>query len=202
MMEEKFDCRKSELGKMIGMKTARQRKSGIPLKNLKGENSIPEELNLEWVKTHVHIHLIGKDLRWSITACRNIIILEIRKHWTPKDIKEYVDNISGLPALLLEKWNKIFLIFDVSLMEFAIKDAPRFLQSNWLRVQDREDMSICIVEKKKLSRFLWKQLHRQISKLNRIGLFSDCDAALTWIRSEIINYVGDSSGNEDILHRS
>lgn len=158
-------------------------------KNLKCENAMPEELNLEWVRKHAHIHLIGKDLRWSITACRNIIILKIQKHWTTRHIKEYLDHISGLTSLLLENWNRIFLIFDVILMEFTIKEAQCFLQLNRLRVLDREDMIICIVAKKELIRLLWKRLLSQIGKLNRIRVFSDCDAALTWIRLEMINHV-------------
>jgi len=161
-------------------------------KNLKGGNSIPEELNLKWVKAHAHIRLIAKDLQWSLMAWRNIIILEIQKYWNPNDIKEYMYRISGLPSLLLEKWNKIFLIFDVSLMEFSIKDAPRFLQPSWLTFLDRDDMKVCIVHKKKLNRFLWRQLLWQIKKLNRAKVFSDCDAALTWIRSEIFPYVENS----------
>ena len=77
---------------------------------------IPEKLDYEWIKGHAHIHLIGRDLRWTVTVWRNIIFLRIQKHWTPEIIEEYVNNISGLPSLLFEKWNKIFLIFDVSLM--------------------------------------------------------------------------------------
>jgi hypothetical protein len=158
---------------------------------LRDVTTIPEELNLDWITKHAHIKLAGKDLIWSIIACRNIIILTIRNHWTPKTVKDYMEHISGLPSLLLEKWNDIYLIFDVTLMDFDIKDAPRFLRSNWLKFLDRDDMTTCMVHRKKLSRFLWKQLLWQIGKLNEVKVFPDCDAALTWIRSRTITCVQD-----------
>ena len=148
--------------------------------------SITEKLNLEWVKNHAHIKLAGKDLLWSITACRNIIILEIQKYWSSKDIETYMNTVSGLPYLLLEEWNRIFLLFDVTLMEFDIKDAPRFLQANWLEFLDRDDTTTCIVHGKKLDRFLWRQLLRQIGKTDRVKVFPDCNSALQYIRKEML----------------
>ncbi len=159
---------------------------------LKDVNTIPADLNLEWIRKHAHIKLVGKDLLWSITACRNIIILKIQKHWTPKNIKEYMDHISGLPSLLLKKWNKIFLIFDVTLMEFDIKDAPRFLRLNWLKFLDREDMTTCVVQRKKLNRFLWRRLLRKIGRSEKVKVYPDCDTALNSVRSEMLTYAEDS----------
>ena len=159
--------------------------------NLNSKLVIPAELNLELVKKNAHIKLVGKDQLWSITAYRNIILLKIQNHWTPENIQEYTDNISGLPSLLLEKWSRIFLLFDVTLMEFDIKDAPRFLRSNWLKFLDRDDMTTCIVHRKKMNRFLWRQLLWQIGKLEKVKVFSDCNAALTWIRKETMSYSED-----------
>jgi hypothetical protein len=161
-------------------------KSNEEERSLKDKSSLPEELNFEWVKKHAHIRLVGKDRLWTVKAYRNIIVLKIQKHWSPEDIKEHLLHISGLPSLLLEKWDKVFLVFDVSFMDFAIKDAPRFLELDWLSFLDRDDMITCIVQESKFNRFLWRQLLRRIGKLDRVRLFSKCDRALAWIREEII----------------
>jgi len=161
-------------------------KSDQNARSLWGKSSLPEELNFEWVKKHAHIRLVGKDRLWSIKACRNIIVLKIQNHWGPENIEEHLLHISGLPSLLLEKWDKVFLIFDVTQMEFAIRDAPRFLKTDWLRFLDRDDMITCIVQQNKFNRFLWRQLLRQIGKLNRVRLFPDCDRALAWVRDQMI----------------
>jgi hypothetical protein len=156
------------------------------VKRLEYKSWIPEELKLEWVKKHAHIRLVGKDRLWTIMACRNILVLKIQNHWTPENIQEYINRISGLPSLLLEEWNKIFLLFDVTQMEFVIRDAPHFLKSDWLRFLDRDDMITCVVQQNKFNRFLWRQLLRRIGKLNRVRLFPDYDRALAWIRNEMI----------------
>jgi hypothetical protein len=162
-------------------------KSNDKAKNIEDESSMPKELTIELVNKQAHIRLVGKNQLWTIVAYRNIILLKIQNRWTAENIKEYMKHISGLPSLLLEEWNKIFLVFDVTLMDFAIRDAPRFLKSDWLRFMDRDDMITCVVQKNKFNRFLWRQLLRQIGKLNRVRLFSDCDRALAWIRDEMIN---------------
>jgi hypothetical protein len=168
-------------------------KSDEKVRSLKDKSSLPEELNFKWVKKHAHIRLSGKDRLWTINAYRNIIVLEIQNHWSPEDIKEHLLSITGLPSLLLEKWNKVFLVFVVSFMDFAIRDAPRFLKSDWLSFLDRDDMTTCIVQKSKFNQILWRKLLRRIGKLNRVRLFSECDHALAWIRNEIVKEAGDSN---------
>jgi hypothetical protein len=167
--------------------------SGGGTKSLTSADSIPEAPSLGWVRKHAHIHLVGKDQLWSVTAWRNIIILKIQNRWTPELIEEYLGYISELPSLVLKKWNRVFLVFDVTRMEFPIKDAPRFLKSDWLRFLDRDDMKVCIVQKNKLNRFLWRQLLWQIGKPNDAKVFSDCDAALLWIYDQVKSYAQEST---------
>jgi len=148
--------------------------------------SLPEELNVEWVRKHAHIHLTGKDKLWSIMTCRNIVLLQIRNYWTPENIREYMNHISGLPLLLLEEWKRIFLIFDVTRMNLALRDARKFLKLDWLRFLDWDHMITCVVQQSSFKRFLWRRLLRQIGKLNRVRIFPDCDLALAWIRDDMI----------------
>ena len=169
-------------------------KSKEKAENPDNKTSIPEKLNLKWIGEHAHLHLVGRDRLWIITACQNIILLKIQNHWTPDDVKEHMILTSGLPSLILENWNRIFFIFDVTLMDFAIKDGPRFLKSDWLRFLDRDDIITCVVHKNKFNRFLWRQLLRQIGKLNKVKLFPDCNTALAWIHNEKITQSSDLNG--------
>ena len=153
----------------------------------KSKSAIPVRLSLEWVKKHAHVHLVGENQLWTITACRNIVLLKIQNHWTPEKIEEYLQYMSEIPSILLEEWSRIFLIFDVTHMDFAIREAPRFLKSDWLTFIDRNDMTTCVVQGKTFRRFLWRQLLRRIGKLNRAKLFPDCDRALTWISKEMVH---------------
>jgi len=154
--------------------------------SLKSESAIPEQLNLEWVEEHAHLRLIGENQLWTLIACRNIILLKIQNHWTLENIEEYLRYISAIPFIMLKEWGKIFLIFDVTLMDFAIRDAPRFLKSDSLGFMDRDDMITCVVQSNTFRRFLWRQLLRRIGKLSKVRLFPDCDTALAWIRNEMI----------------
>lgn len=100
----------------------------------------------------------------------------------------YVDRLSGLPAMLSNKWDKIFLVFDLSRMRFKKEDAFRYMRSNWLRFLDREDMKVCIVEENKMRRILLRSVYMIVGKLHKIKIFSDCNEAFGWVREAIVSY--------------
>jgi len=152
--------------------------------------SMPEKLSLEWLKNHSQVQFGGEGLRWTLLAWSNVIYIQINDNWKPEEMDSYVDNLSGLPDMLpklSKKWDKIYLLFDMSRMKFKREDASRYLRSNWLEFLNREDMKVCIVEENGMRRVLLRSLYRIIGRLDRIKLFSDCDEAFGWVRGEILS---------------
>jgi hypothetical protein len=154
---------------------------------LKLNESIPEKLNLEWFKKNAQIKLVGTGFRWVVHAWRNIIFLNISKEWIPEEMDEYVNRLSSLPAILSKAWNKIFLMFDLSRMEFKIEDAFQYLRANWLKILDSEEIEVCIIEESNMRRILLQSLYKIVGKLDKIKVFRDCDEAFGWVREEIIS---------------
>jgi hypothetical protein len=156
---------------------------------VKGEESIPEKLTLEWIEKHSLIRLVGNDNRWTITAWRNVIFLKISEKWIPDEMDGYVDRLAELPEILTKQWDRILFVFDLSLMKFRKEDAFHYLRSNWLEFLDRDDVRVCMVEENKMRRLIWRSLYTFIRKLDKIRLFADCDDAFDWVRGEIVSPV-------------
>jgi hypothetical protein len=151
--------------------------------------NLPEKLTFAWLRQHAQVHLVGAEDRWRITAWNNVVCLKIRGRWTPEQTGEYVDDISGITGMLGRKWAKTYLIFDVSEMEFRREDAHLYMRSNWLKVIDREDLSVCIVEEKGMRRLLWHSLYTLVGKRNRVRIAAAAGEALAWVQAELARAV-------------
>jgi hypothetical protein len=150
--------------------------------------TIPEKLTLGWLKDHAQIQFGGDELRWALLAWQNIIFIQISNEWKPEELDSHADNLSGLPDMLpklSKRWDKIFLVFDMSRMKSKREDASRYLRSNWLDFLNREDMKVCIVEGNRIRRALLRSLYIIIGRLGSIKLFPGCDQAFGWVRGEI-----------------
>jgi len=148
---------------------------------------IPETLTSEWFESHARIKLVGAGAQWIVMGWRNIIFLRISKKWIPDEIDEYVNRLSVLSAFLSKAANKIFLIFDLSRMQFKKKDIFRYLHADWFKFLAREDVKVCIVEEGNLRRIILRSLYRIVGQLETVMIFCDCDEAFAWVREEIIS---------------
>jgi hypothetical protein len=147
--------------------------------------NLPEKLTFAWLCQHAQLHLVSAEDKWTITAWKNVVCLKIRGGWTPEEAEEYVHHFAGLPGMLECRWDKIYLVFDISDMRFRRQDAHLYLRSNWLETIDRKELAVCIVEKKRMRRLLWHSLYTLVGKRNRVKLVAATDEALAWVHAEL-----------------
>lgn len=130
---------------------------------------------------------MGAEARWVVMGWRNIIFLRISKKWTPIEISEYVNRLSALSGFLSKKVDTIFLIFDLSRMQFKKKDLFRYLHTKEFEYLASEDVKVCIVEEGILRRIILRTLYQILGQLEKFKIFNKCDGAFAWVRQEIVS---------------
>jgi hypothetical protein len=155
---------------------------------------VSENITLRWLHDHAQQHYVGADGKWTVTAWNNVVFLKISKNWTPEEGEEYVGYLSGIPRILNQKWERIYFIFDISEMVFKPEDLHLYMRSKWLETLEHEELSVCLVESKKMRRMLMSSMYKLLGKRDRIHIFASPERALEWVRVELVR---SRSGSED-----
>jgi hypothetical protein len=153
---------------------------------LKPNEPIPERLTFEWFENHARIKLVGAGAQWIVMGWRNIIFLRISKKWIPDEIDEYVNRLSALSGFLSKKADKIFLIFDLSRMQFKKKAIFRYLRAKWFEFLASENVKVCIVDEGNLRRIILRSLYWIVGQLEKFKIFRNRDGAFAWVQEEIL----------------
>jgi hypothetical protein len=139
------------------------------------------------LRDHAQQHLVGGNGKWTVTAWNNVVFLKISKNWTPEEGDEYVSYLSGIPRILSDTWHRVFFIFDISDMVFKPEELHLYMRSKWLEILNYEDLSVCLVETKKMRRMLMRSMYTLLGKRSQIKILASPDEALEWVRMELIS---------------
>jgi hypothetical protein len=147
---------------------------------------LPERPTLQWLQDRAQQNLIGANNRWAITVWNNVVYLKISESWTPQEGDQYVDPLAGIPGMLGEAWGRVFFIFDISNMAFKPEDLHLYVRAKWLEVLDHEEMSVCLVEAKRVRRLLLHSVYNLLGKRSRVKIMASPDEALQWVQRELM----------------
>ena len=143
-----------------------------------------KKLDISYLMKNADFHDLSADHKWSLWAWKNIVFMKLSGFWSIEESDIYMNRFWAVFLNIRKNWSEVYFLIDTNAMELQTEAFRRYMKENWAHIADREDLLVCLIEKKSMKRLIWKSIHQLLGIASKIELVQNYNQALQWLQKQ------------------